>query len=89
MVNANISLWRSHDVLSTDTWNITNIDRNILCKLLSCKRFLPIDKITSENIPKISIIDEVITILGSRCNTDDIECSNDMYKGNWFDISSQ
>lgn len=81
-VNASMSLWRSHDVLSTDNWNITNNDKKMLCKLLRCNRFLAIEKITSENNPKMSIIDEVITILGSTPSTSDIICSNDMYKGN-------
>jgi hypothetical protein len=81
-VNASMSLWRSQDVLSTDNWNITNNDKKMLCKLLRCNRFLAIEKITTENNPKMSIIDEVITILGSTRSTSDIICSNDMYKGN-------
>jgi hypothetical protein len=37
---------------------------------------------TSENNPKISTIDEVITILGSTCNDDVIICSNKTYNVN-------
>jgi hypothetical protein len=65
IVIVNMSLWRSHDVRRTDNWNITNNDKNILWKLLRWKTFLDIEKITREKNPKMSTIDEVITILGS------------------------
>jgi hypothetical protein len=78
MVNANRSLWRSHVVLSTDTWNITNIDMKILCRLLRSKSFRDIEKITTANNPKMSTIDELTTILVSTWKSHDIVYSNDM-----------
>jgi len=52
------------------------------CKLLRCKRFLPIEKITSEKNPKTSTINADIINFGSTRNTSDIAYSNDTYNGN-------
>ena len=82
-------MWRSHDVLNTENWNIRNIDKKTLCRLSRCKSLFAVENITSENNPYKSTTAEVITILGSTFIVDDIVWSNDMYKGNWVDIDAE
>ena len=77
-VSANMSLWRSHEVLSTASWNITKNDKKILCRLSRRNKCLPIEKMASEKNPKTSTIEPEMTILGSAWNTCDITYSNDM-----------